>query len=277
MRCLSGVLAVGLLTAWGAAAEAGFYVSADARAITSGNILNGDFERVTFTQVPGRSVIAGPATASSTGTHYGFAADAWSEVEVGAIHAYATASATSTGPAGGGTADAYGLWSDTITITSDSLARGTLVEFLATVILHRDVTATGSSTFQSGQAYAQLTGPFGLSLYDSSSAPNATQSVSTVVRTTVGSTLSAWSSLSIYASASGSKAPFGAGASVLAQNTARFEFTPITAGASYETESGARFETPTVPEPGTLALMGLGGFGMAAGAWRKKRKAALAA
>lgn len=30
---------------------------------------------------------------------------------------------------------------------------------------------------------------------------------------------------------------------------------------------------PTVPEPGTLALLGVGGVGMAAGAWRNKRKA----
>jgi len=80
------------------------------------------------------------------------------------------------------------------------------------------------------------------------------------VQTTIGSTLSATSTLTLSADSSGI-APFSLFATVMAENTATFQFQPITPGASYTTASGVTF----VPEPtafvlASLAVLGLGFF-----------------
>jgi hypothetical protein len=271
MRFSWGLLAAGLVVAAARPAAAGpFYVQANANATTSGIGVNGNSASLNTGQIQAPSAVAGPFVVSSSGQLYDFEATSGAVTEVGAIHAHATASASSSGPAGGASAGARGQWSDTITITSDTLAPGTLVQFLATVVLHRTITGGGLGT----HASADVTGPFGLNLIDALDAPNPAESVSTVVTTTVGSVMTATGTLSLEADAGGI-APFSLSASVIADNTAVFEFVPITVGASYVTASGATFPAVSeAPAPGGLALAVAGGLSALPIALRRRRPGA---
>jgi hypothetical protein len=222
-----------------------YYVRSIANVTTSGNISNGQSFNSDTGQVQTTSNGTGVLQAHSQGGFYIFDSTAKTTTEIGAVHGFVTVDSLSSGPAGGSTASAQGQWNDTITITSNTLASGTPVSFQATVTLHRTISGALPA-----QANASITGPFGLSLIDSLSSPNATQSVSTVVNTTVGSSLSATSTMTLSAGASGI-APFDLSASIMAENTAVFSFVPITPGASYSTGSGVVF----VPEPMSALMM----------------------
>jgi hypothetical protein len=237
-----------------------FYVMASATTTTSGNILDGQSFTNTTPQLPQFSASAGPFHATSSGNFYGFDATSGTVTELGAVHGFATVDAQSTGPAGGANATSQGQWSDTITITSNTLAANTPVQFLATIILHRAITGSGAT------ASADVTGPFGLHLLDSLSAPNPATSVSLVVNTFVGQVLSPTSTLTLSLGASGI-APFGKSAAVHAENTSVFHFEPITAGASYTTASGITY----VPEPASIWLAV--GCAVVIGAARLRRRA----
>jgi hypothetical protein len=237
-----------------------FYVLSSATATTSGNIPNGQSFTNTTQKLPQFSVEAGPFHAVSSGTFYGFDATADTVTELGAVHGSATVFAQSTGPAGGATATAQGQWSDTITITSNTLPNNTPVQFLATIILHRTITGSGAT------ASADVTGPFGLHLLDSLSAPNPALSASVVFNTFVGQVLSPTSTLTINVGGSGI-APFAKSGAVHAENTAVFHFEPITAGASYTTASGITY----VPEPATFWLAVAGVLVIGASRLRKAR------
>jgi len=240
-----------------------YYVRSIATVQTSGNIFDGHFSTQDTGQVQTTSNSAGPFLISSGSPFYSFTSSSDVFTEIGAVHGSVDVHASSQGPAGGGNASAQGQWSDTITITSNTLPNGTLVSFLATVVLHR--TITGTVTPAGAHASASVTGPFGLNLTDTLSSPNPSQSVSTIVQTTVGSTLSATSTLTLSADASGI-APFNLFATVMAENTATFQFQPITPGASYTTASGVTF----VPEPSSFVLAALGLIGLVV--WRRRKR-----
>jgi hypothetical protein len=244
-----------------------FYVRSIATAQTSGlGISDPHFFTDDTGQVQTQSNSAGPFSANSSGAFYNFHADADVLTEIGAVHGSASASANSTGPNGGSNASAQGQWSDTITIISDTLPSGTSVSFLATMFLHR--TISGAPPASAG---ISLSGPFGLSFNDSLSSPNAAESVSTLVNTTIGSVLSATSTFTMSAGASGI-APFSMSGSVSAENTAVFSFTAITPGASYTTASGVTF----LPEPPSALLMLCGllalGLSRASGAMSRRSR-----
>src|SRR4051794_34531413 len=168
ISALGAALLFTLLVASVTPASAGpFYVLASATTNTSGNIFDGQAFTNTTPQLPQSSVGAGPFHSVSNGTFYGFDATAGVVTELGAVHGFATVLAQSTVPAGGGTATAQGKWSNTITITSSPLPINTPVQFLATILLHRPIPGAGGGT-----ATADVTGPFGLHLLDSLSAPN---------------------------------------------------------------------------------------------------------
>lgn len=247
---IHGLLAVLLSGFYAAQASASpYYVRSIATAQASGNILTPSSYNNDTGEVQTTSISAGPGLAQSTGSLYSFNASTNAFAEIGSLHGSVMVQASSSGPAGGGSANSQTFWSDSLTITSPTLPNGAPVSFLATIFLHRTITGNGNSS-----AFASVTGPFGLNLTDMRSAPNPVQSVSTIVNTTVGSVLSATSSLNLHADAGG-LAPFSMSVSVLAENTAVFQFEPITPGASYLTASGVRF----VPEP-TTGVMVLGGI-----------------
>lgn len=223
-----------------------YSVRSTAKTQTSGNISNGDFHSVDTGVVLATSNSANPPSAISSGSFYSFSASADNLTEVGKIHGSASVSASSSGPAGGGNADVQGFWTDTVTITSSTLANGTPVSFLATIVLHSTITGSGTGA----HAYAYLNGPFGLNVTNDISAPHYELTASTTVNTTVGATLSLSSSLTLHADAGGI-APFNLNPSVIAENTAYFKLDPITAGASYSTASGVTY----VPEASSVAML----------------------
>jgi len=231
-----------------------FYVRSIATVTTSGNILDGHFNTQDTGQVSVLTNSAGPFDITSQGSFYSFEAAAQAVTELGVQHAFAEAFATSTGPAGGANASAQSQWSDTITITSPTLAPGTLVSFLATITLDRIITGTSGPGVHGS---AEVTGPFGMDLLDSLSSPNSTHSVSKIVTTTIGSVLTATSTLTLEADAGGIAPFLGLSASVHAEHTSTFHLDPITPGASYSTASGAAFLS--TPEPASMfgALSGL--------------------
>lgn len=235
-----------------------FYVRSIATAQTSGNISDGQFYTNDTGQVQTTSNSSGPFHAHSQGGFYIFDAAADVATEIGAVHGSATTSATSTGPAGGSNASAQGQWSDTVFISSPTLPNGTPVSFLATITMHHTLSGNLPAS-----ASADVTGPFGLSLHDSLSSPIPAQSISTIVNTAIGSQLSATSTFTLSAGASGI-APFNLSSSATAENTATFAFQPITPGASYSTASGTVF----VPEPATIWLM-LAGAAVVGVRWRR--------
>jgi hypothetical protein len=244
--CLSIVFAAVLVTVVQPAyAVPVYYVQSIARAETSGNITDGQGFFNDTGHVHATSNSAGPFTAQSHGTSYDFNASADVLTEIGAVHGSASIAASSTGPAGGANASAQGQWSDTVTITSDTLPNNAPVSFLATIVLHRSISGIPGTTVS-----AEVNGPFGLHLIDSLSSPNSTESVSTLINTFVGSTLSPTSTLTLTAGGSG-LAPFNFSGAAVSENTAVFQFKPITPGASYRTDSGVTF----VPEPASAFMM----------------------
>jgi hypothetical protein len=263
-RCfLAGILAV--LATVNSASAVPFYVRSIATAQTSGNIPDSHTSTNDTGQVQTLSNSSGPFHVHSSGAFYDFDATANVLTEIGQVHGSATIAVSSTGPAGGANATAQGQWSDTITITSDTLQSGTPVSFLATILLHRTITGAPPAT-----ASAFVNGPFGLSLTDSLASPNATESVSTIISTTIGQVLTATSTLTLSAGGGGI-APFGMSGSAFAENTAVFHLVPITPGASYSTASGVTF----VPEPASVwgMLSGIALLGLSrARVWRARAR-----
>jgi hypothetical protein len=187
---------------------------------------------------------------SVSGLFYSASGSSSAFAEIGSLHASASfgASSNSGGPFVGANGFGQAWWGDTLTITSNTLASGTPVMFEATITFHRAISGSGL-----GVVNALVSGPFGLSINDSRATPNPVQSVSTIVHTTVGSSISISSTLSV--GASGSVAPGqSSSGSIDAFNTSTFMFIPITEGASYSTASGVQF----VPEPSTYVLAAMG-------------------
>ncbi len=227
-----------------------YFVRADADASTGGYVVTNYDYRLDTGPVHTTSISAGQFFSESTGPGSDFNGNAYTVTDIGAIHATAYGEAN-TGSPGAGGGSGFGVWSDTITITSDTLPFGTPVSFLATDVLHRTIDSMIIEDGNSVVASADLEGPLGLSLKDSLSSPNGTGSVSTIYNTTIGATFTISSRLDVSAGVTVTNPPFNGSATVNAGNTALFEFEPLTAGASYTTASGVQF----VPEPASMWLI----------------------
>lgn len=244
-----------------------YSVQASATVDTSGPIPQHAAENTGL--VPGLGTHAGPLALEDFNLDFGwdFGGNANIVAQIGTFNGTVQAFGSSTSASGGASASASASWADTITITSDTLSPGTPVSFLATLTLHRTVFAN-SGIHSTATASAKATGPFGLSLLDSSVSPNPTVSISTVVNTTVGAVLNATSTLELATSMSGDFSPFGAGASASVGDNSGFTFMPITPGASFSTASGATFAT--VPEPSAVALAGIATIALLATRLRRR-------
>jgi hypothetical protein len=234
-----------------------FYVRARTTATADGFGVPNPYSATSDTgEVALTSVSASDLGGSVNSLFYNASGSSKAMAEIGSLHASASfgASSNSDGPFVGANGFGQAWWGDTLTITSDTLAPGTPVMFQATIDFHRVITGSGL-----GVVNALVSGPFGLSISDSRATPNAQQSATTVVHTTVGSQINIFSTLSV--GASGSVGPGqGASGSVDAFNTSTFTFMPITPGASYSTASGVLF----VPEPSTYGLCAMALIGLLA-------------
>jgi hypothetical protein len=225
-----------------------FYVRAHGQTSVSGVgiVEPGGLDSVDTGLIQALSASALPDTVSAA-TASGLAvASSSGSVSMGLTHGSASISAdgVSVGSAavsGGGTVQ----WGDTLTIVSGSLPLGTTVILEGTLTLHRTLVGSPGTT-----ASVLATGPFGLSIGDSLTAPNATQSVSAIFPTTVGASLEVSGAMT-WGTNGAAFAGAPVSASVDASNTARFSLAVLTPGASYSSASG---ETYAIPEPATGAL-----------------------
>ncbi|WP_181256702.1 PEP-CTERM sorting domain-containing protein [Merismopedia glauca] len=173
-------------------------------------------------------------------------------------------------------------WGDYITVTSSTLASGTLVPFELRLDLDRTVSASG--LFEGNtQAFVGASlrigdpgysGLGGVSIFDTNYYPSNVFSKTTTVYLPVGITTAIEGNLEVLAAAQTGLGVSTSDTSIAdASNTANYYLTPLLADVSYTSASGrSYFYSPTaVPEPttilGTLAFGSLG-----AGSWLKRRQ-----
>lgn len=225
-----------------------YYVRAQASTSVSGLGLLGawDSDSISIGPIQALSATADPRDVSGSTVWAHADAAGIAAVSPGVMRAYAGISALGVNAGAGASGSLE--WGDTITIQSDTLPLGTPVQLQAALSLHRSLSGSPGTV-----VYASAYGPFGLSIYDSLSAPNPVQSVSKLVSTQVGSvlSLSGW----MYFNAGGTSEGPGISALMDAWNTSRFTLEVLTPGAGYSSASGLGY---AVPEPGTATLLGIG-------------------
>lgn len=196
------------------------------------------------------------------------------------------ASAQVTVAAAGGTSGTFGSSSaqlalsasDTLTVTSDSLADGTDVSFDVLIVFDRMLDASGNFAFSSGRAAAtigQSGDPGSLTLQIVDSVPDAFGlggapfSISGVYDTTVGASfdLLFQMSLNVAANYDGPGSDLNSIATADASNSAYLYLIARDSSYGYTAASGSlNYAAQPVPEPETYAMMlaGLGLIGFAA-------------
>lgn len=228
-----------------------YYVRAATRVQTGGfGISDPKYLDDNTGNVQALSIESGPFTVTSTSANYA-TATAYSLSELGSLKGYGSISASSTGAAASADAQITGaVWSDTITVTSDTLPLGTLVNLEATLTFHRELSASSPTVL--AQTSASVTGPFSLSISDTLAAPNSTQSQTATFSAYVGYPFVVTAQL--YFQINGAVSNGSVSGDIDVSNTATFQLVSLNPAASYSTASGVNY----VPEPTALALVSLG-------------------
>jgi hypothetical protein len=248
IRPLVAVFTISLCIASSADAQP-YWVKASTRVQTGGfGIADPQYLDDNSGIVQALSVASGPHTVTSS-NGASASATAYALSQPGSLHGYGSISASSIGAAASGDSQITGSgWSDTFTVTSNTLPVNTQVSMLAVLTFHRTLSANNPNVLV--QTSAGLTGPFSLNISDSIAAPNATQTVSTTFNAFVGNPFLVTGSLyfQVNGAAQGGGSVSG---SIDVANTATFNLYSLNLAASYSTASGASY----VPEPSALALL----------------------
>ena len=242
-----------------ASAELIYFSSATASAtiFQGAGVLDGDSDHL---QITGTDTL-GPISASAEAL--GNSASSWASVTDGDLHAFATAT-DSVFDGTSSQASAGAFFSDTLLITSSTLAFGTPVQLQFDAALSASITGCGLNS--AAHALAQLSS--GSIIQDVCEAANDIYQPTSVVTTTVGAELQIFASLSVFAGAGAS----GGTATADAANTLQFFLTPLDA-FTFLSASGNTYQrtTSTVPEPALLLLLGTGVLGVGVRRRRQKR------
>lgn len=260
MTSRSGVLllCLGIITIWPSAPAFG-----DGSGLTaiSGVNTGGSIQTVPVSSDLNSSgpVLNSPEISISNGDG---SASAFGSVQFGSISGVVSGTGNGGAIPNAGAASFEGIWNDTLTVTSGTLASGTPVDLLFTMAYNFSTVCRGAAASPQGEAEFEA----GLqnvtvSTSNSSGIPscNATLAGSQTLNLTtfVGATTDISGILNLNAVA-------GEGQSALVDPPVNFYIDSETAGASYTTASGTNYSTPvsTVPEPSSLGLLGFGLVGL---------------
>jgi len=161
-----------------------------------------------------------------------------------------------------GEASFEGIWNDTLTVTSTTLAPDTTVDLLFTMTYNFSTVCSGPNGSPSEEAEFEA-GSQNVTASNTTCNPTSQGTQTLNLVTFVGGTTDILGDLTLEPVA-------GEGSSVQEDPPVDFYIDSETAGASYTTASGTNYSTPIspTPEPSTFGLFGLGLLGVIA--FRKK-------
>jgi hypothetical protein len=169
-----------------------------------------------------------------------------------------------------GSGQFFGIWQDSLLVTSTSLAQGAPVDLLFTMALSGSLTCSGPGA--SVQVDASFSAGSDVTSFDSTACNSTFPGTETLtVATSVGADLQIQGQILMTATATGvNDVP---STSAVDPPSAEFFIDSVTAGAGYTTGSGNTYFTPRVatPEPSSFLLLGSGLFGLL-GVLRGKKK-----
>lgn len=222
--------------------------------------------------LPGATVTYGATSSGPTLStppmsvnHPGGTATVSGTVTYGRIDASASVSSPNQGDYT--TAGFGGIWEDSLTVTSATLAAGTPVELHGALIYDIDSSCTGANIVQLQEIVAFNLGAPQISASETTCGTPLIGTQTIDVATWVGAILPLEGQLSIFVAV-------GQNSSAVIDPPTGFFVDPLTPGVSYVTGSGFSYLTPPPPpvsvsEPGTLTLLG---FALACLAYRRPRR-----
>jgi hypothetical protein len=153
----------------------------------------------------------------------------------------------------------FGMWQDSLVVTSATLAAGTPVDLLFTLTVNGTLSCTGmGSTVSDIISFSTGDNSTSFSRQTCNSVLKGTQTF--VEATTVGADLQIGGQLRAVATASGFNPDFSASTASVDPPSSVFFIDSLTPGATYTTGSGNTYFTPIVsaPEPSSVLLLGSG-------------------